>query len=53
LRINAFCASENLDAFFDLRSSSQGITAENSNQKRSSLPVSEHELRKRTDQLPP
>jgi len=37
LRINAFWASENLEAFIALRSSPPGITAKNSNLKRSSF----------------
>ncbi|MDP2411361.1 MAG: hypothetical protein Q8M26_13880, partial [Pseudolabrys sp.] len=37
LRIKAFWASENRDAFMALRSSQPGIGAEDSNQKRSSL----------------
>ena len=44
--MNAFCASENFDAFIVLRSSQPGITPENSNQKQSRIPASEHEERK-------
>ena len=38
LRIKAFWASKNRDAFMTLRSSQSGIGAEDSNQNRSSLP---------------
>jgi hypothetical protein len=44
LRINAFWAPENLEAFIALRSSQPGIAAENSIQKRSSFAVSEQRV---------
>ncbi|MGD0636277.1 MAG: hypothetical protein ABSA13_19075, partial [Beijerinckiaceae bacterium] len=41
-RINAFCASENFDAFIVSAPPSQGILAENSSFKRSSFRGSDH-----------
>jgi hypothetical protein len=37
---------ENLEAFIAFHSSSRGITAENTSQKRSRIPASEHATRK-------
>ncbi|KAB1119538.1 hypothetical protein F4V90_31960 [Neorhizobium galegae] len=51
--MNAFCASENCDAFIVFRSfPSQENAPENSNQNRSSLKGSDHSSRQPADKIP-